>query len=211
MTTAARFYLLPLLMLISSCAVRATPVPMLDVPSLTETSDLVIVGSVSSTQDSGPTNIDFQGKSVDARKMVCRVRVDGVLKGHYGDEQLSFTYLLPDSPIGYATVTPSSYSIIFLRSTDNGFALVSPYYVSLPAVPGAVGTNGGALENIVLILQAVVQGTQSSAESKQTALFALSTIPSAKSTDALELGLQQSTTELSSRAPECCFLPVAEG
>jgi HEAT repeat protein len=188
----------------SSFAVRATPVPTLDVPRLTETSDLVIVGAVLSSQDSGPTAVDFQGTSVDARKMVCRVRVDLVLKGHYGTGQLLFTYLLPDSPIGYESVTVSSYSIIFLKSTDNGYAVVSPYYVSLPAVPGAVATNRRTVDNIVQILQGVVQGTQVGENSKQTALFALSTVPSAQSTEALELGLQQS--DLGVRLNAAAFL-----
>ena len=173
----------------------SVPVPVLDVPSLTQQSELVVVGKVESVRDLGPTTADIQGRSVAAHIIVCQMDVSGVLKG-VASSKLSIRYVLPDEPVGYGSVAASSYQIVFLRKDDGEYAFANPYHASLPAVPGTLVEAGDVLSNITRQLGAVVQSTATLSDQKQLALYALSTIRTPQSTTLLREALKQKDSAL---------------
>lgn len=167
------------------------PVPSLDVPSVVEQSDVVVVGTVRSAQDAGPTSVGYGGKSLAAHLIRSEMEVDGVLKGDVDGRKLSFQFVMTDQPVGYATVTAPSYRIVFLRKGNAGWSFASPYHASLPAVPGTqAGEVRDPLASVAIQLGAVVESTESSSDEKQMALFALSTIHMPQATKMIQEGLK---------------------
>ena len=170
---------------------NGVPVPSLDVPSLVQRSDLVVVGTVRSAQDAGPTIVDHGGKPLAARLVRCEMDVDGVVKGEPGGRKLSFQFPMTDQFMGYATVIAPSYRIIFLRKAAAGWSFANPYHASLPAMPGAhAGGEGDALARVAIQLGAVVNSTAAASDQKQMALFALSTIRAPDATRMIQAGLR---------------------
>ena len=170
---------------------NTVPIPILNVPALTDASNLIVVGNVLSTRDGGPTSVGFSGGSMPAARLVlCEVEVDAVLKGALGGRRISFQYASPNEPIGYAGIG-LGYQILFLKKSNSEYSLTSPYHPSLPAVAGTTAESGDELAKIAAILGSVLQSLSESLGQKQTALYALSTIHTSGSTDILRKALGQ--------------------
>jgi len=174
---------------------KAIPVPILDVPALVAGSDLVVTGKVTSIREDGTTVVNRVGDAVPARFAVCEVEVDKILKGTIEGTTILFRYVLPSEPIGYASVV-LGYQILFLKKRNSEYSLTSPYYASLPSVPGPAAVSGDALRQVTALLGALLESPSVPAGQKQTALHALSTIPTSASTELLRKTLSEANTAL---------------
>ena len=182
---------LALLLVLDGGIANAVPVPILDVPALAAESDLIVVGNVKSIRDGGATSVSISGGgSVPARLVLCEIEVDSVQKGTIDGRRISFRYVLPGEPIGYASVV-EGYQMLFLKKVNSEYALASPYHAALPAVPGTGDGGGDYLARIAVHLGAVLQSPAASLGQKQIVLYALSTIRTPESTGLLREGLEQ--------------------
>lgn len=209
--------LLTALLLFSAAISYCVPVPLLDVPSLSEASDLIIAGEVVETKYGPTTTIDISSRLVQGRYVTCIVNIHDVLKGSVDGHSISLKYFLPDEPIGYESVQMGN-RLVFLKKSVSQYSPTSPYYPSLPATAGVHAKTDNVLSGIAIELSAVLQSPTSSYADKQRALFALGTITTARSTDLLKqaLSLQDGALRLNAaglllQRNELAGLPLAEG
>jgi hypothetical protein len=179
-----------ILLLLFGTGGNATPIPILNVPSLVIGSDLIVVGNVVSLRDGGTTSVRFVGGSVLGRLVLCDVDVDDVLKGTTEGRRISFRYASPNEPIGYAGVA-LGYQILFLKKANSEYSVASPYHPSLPAVSASGAHEGDELVKIAALLGSVLQSVPAPLGEKQVALYALSTIHTTGSTELLRGALEQ--------------------
>ncbi len=165
----------------------ATPIPALNVPRITEAAKLIVVGYVGTFHESGTTEVTIEGDgAIPARIMTAEIQVVSVIKGTLPAVQVPrFQLLLPQRPIGFGTVPPQTYRMLFLREDDEGrLTAASPYYPSLPGVPGEI-EGGAPLDSVVRELAAVTSGGSTTREWKLEAIHALGTIDTESATAAL--------------------------
>jgi len=86
--------------------------------------------------------------------------------------------------------------MLFLKKSGHGYALVSPYYPSLPALRGVKAGAGDVLSKIVFHLGAVVESESTRQGQRHDALFALGTIRNSESTALLRRALEEKDDDL---------------
>jgi len=168
-------------------------IPALDLDKLTEEASLIAVGEITLLQEEGTTTLLLEDHSVPARAMVAELRVDQVLKGsgNTSSSFLRFHFAVPKDSSGWVRVRPLDYRIFFLKESSDGLTLVSPYYPSLPAVPGREPPEGIPIERVVDQLEAVLVSATTPLEQKQEAVFALSRTKAVAGTRALRKNAEQ--------------------
>src|SRR5207248_5523586 len=83
-----------------------------------------------------------------------------VLNGHHAGPEFNFGFIRVVSPsgsMGYHEVYASSYRVVFLKLSDRGYEPASPFYPSVPAVPGVQVQKGTVLDNVIARVAAVLE------------------------------------------------------
>jgi hypothetical protein len=160
---------------VSAGLAQAAPLPLLDVPAMTEVSELVVVGRV------GAVRIR---RGTAQATLMFTVKVDRVLKGTSGG--VVAVRLAAD---GSAGVSDSQYGIFFLRRAAGGaYQPTDPGYPALVAVPDSTaGAAGDPLTDVAHELAQVLTARAASDTSQRfaEASEALQTIPYATAGAAL--------------------------
>jgi HEAT repeat protein len=163
------------------CA-KARPVPSLSIKRLVDPADLIIAGKVERVQQTGTGSIELNGVDYTRLDFQAEMRVDETIKGGPAPVSFTFSYSTPgvDSVgnVAEGGLAPNTYRVVFLKKTATGYVFVSPYYPSIPAASKSCGPNwevqlgGGAYRKVLQRLLDLLC-TDSTAEEKQSALFAL--------------------------------------
>jgi hypothetical protein len=171
---------------LAAFAVRSMVVPGLDLDALTAESSLIITGEVTSVHETGRSKVAFNDFELDVRVETGTIQVDHVLKGNPPLDGVKFQAYLTDSPIGWASIIAHRYSVFFLKTDTSGnFQFTSPYYPSIPTVPGAAMTGTRTIDGVTSSIKAVLSSSQATSNQKTTTIFILSRSKSAGATAAL--------------------------
>lgn len=113
-------------------AVTAVRIPRFSISELVEMSDVIVVGEVSRPEPIDQvTNIEYEGRLLQARRYLAEVQVVRHLKGVV-PARVQVEFRLPEAFVGYRSIG-SGLRILFLRCRDNSCEVTNPYY---PSVPG---------------------------------------------------------------------------
>ncbi|HXE90323.1 MAG TPA: HEAT repeat domain-containing protein [Terriglobales bacterium] len=169
----------------ATAVVHATPVPPLNLAELCERSDLIVVGRIEVVQQLGESQMEVRGSYVQVTRMQAEMMVDYVLKGQMNPGRVSFQFVLPQpESLGYRGV-PSSYRIVFLRSTGADWQVADPFYPSFPATPHAATKDAGVFANVVGELAAALGAVDASKDDQVTLIWVLGTVQTPAATRAL--------------------------
>jgi hypothetical protein len=172
---------------ISAATAFAVPVPVIDLSTVAEQSNLIVAGRIANSETVGNQSVVFGGETVAARLMRVTVLVDRTLKGTTPGRLLSFEYVLPNQFIGYRSIVPGQYRIMFLVTADSGgFRLTSPFAPSVIAVPETNLPRRSVVSDLAYELYSVVSTEGATLEEKQEAIFSLQNLKGQDSTDAAE-------------------------
>ena len=169
-------------------SLSAVPVPPLDVPNLTDSAELIVVGRVAHVWETSRSDMEVRGTIMPVQAIRADMQVDRVLKGTLNILPLTIEFLMPISPggsMGYHGILQSTYRVVFLKHGDHGYEFASPYYPSLVAVPGVSMHGETPLDAIVTELSAVLKASLSSPDEKREAVLALGTIRTSSASEAL--------------------------
>lgn len=175
---------------------RATIVHPLDVPSLVESSDVIVSGRVISVNPLGPGNIQLPGGQISGQKFLATIAVDETLKGAIETNNLSVEFVLPDAPAAVRGIPQNRYGIFFLQRVASSFKAADPTYPFLPATPGAHPTTGSPLDRVITKLGDTVTDSNATEAETTAALAALATIPGNAATDVLRQALEATSGTL---------------
>jgi hypothetical protein len=175
----------------------ATIVPALDLDQLTQASDLIVVGKVASLRQIGITNLPLDSHQVTSRIEKGVISIDRVLKGEVRGGEVSIQFYIPETDIGWPSVTLDSYGIYFLNLRDDGmFVFANPYYPFTIAALGISSTGANAIDRVVAEISAVLSSPRSTSEQRLNALYLLSRSRSPASTASLSSLLNSSEQAL---------------
>lgn len=177
--------------LLDAGAAGATPTPALNLPELTSTADLIAAGQVVAVSEEGRASINTQGRPVPARRMVATLRAFRVLKGPAGANTVSFVFLVPDVPLGYAGVGAPQFGLFFLRGGPQGYEVLNPYHPFVVASPDApVAAEGSDLERVLAEVAHVLNSPQASPDERVRAVSILEGVESPAAEAALKRAAQ---------------------
>lgn len=156
-------YLL-LALVVTGCLVsmNSTPMRSVDVAGLTSGADLIVVGKVTAVVQQESAVVDLPGGSVPATRFRASLRSDRVLKGDLNARDVSFSFLLPDAPVGFQGVAVGQYGVFFLKASRDAWEFVDPAHPALPAVPNVQLPPGTSLDQVTVILGQVLVSAQAS-------------------------------------------------
>jgi hypothetical protein len=175
--------------LIVSSAV-AVGVSALDLDTLTHDSDLIVVGQVMSVHKVDTTHVTVFSQEYRAQVLAGLVHVDRILKGAVPSQTVSFRFYVPETFVGWQSVTPNTYAALFFKSGVNGeLEFTNPYYPSVPALPGSSTSGATAIDQVLETLQAVIYAPNGTLNQKMTALQVMSYSKSGTSTALLRSAL----------------------
>jgi hypothetical protein len=166
----------------SSSVSTADVVPTLSTKSLVDRADLIVVGKIERVQENGTGNITFSGVNYASQDYAADISVDETVKGDPVPRRFVFTFSVPSADewgnVARGSLLPSTYRVIFLNKTAAGYRFTSPYSPSIPASPKPCGPDwqvqlGEDAYHKVLQRLLNLLCTDSSSESKQSALFVL--------------------------------------
>ncbi|MCA1568135.1 MAG: HEAT repeat domain-containing protein [Acidobacteria bacterium] len=166
--------------LLCTDAASAAPIPALNLPELTKKADLIVAGQVIAVQEEGRVSINTQGRPVPARRMNATLRTFRVLKGPSGTAIISFVFLDPEVPLGYAGVAAPQFGLFFLRAApQQGYEVLNPYHPFVVASPDAPTTSeGGALERVIAEVAHVLNSPLTPLEERKRAVGILAGVES---------------------------------
>jgi HEAT repeats len=148
--------------LFATPGLNSTVVRTLDVASLTNQADLIVVGEAISVVDHGPTTIDFGGGPLAATDFIMDLRADQVIKGAPHGQTLTVDFTVPQTPVGIQGVISGQYGMFFLSTAGSRFRFTDPMYPSLPAFPIVKVSPGSALNQVTSVLGQVLESTSAS-------------------------------------------------
>jgi hypothetical protein len=172
------------------------PIPSLNVPELAQQADLIVVGQITSVTPKEFHTAEIAGQTVRVQTMHGEMHVDQTLKGSINSSRVEFIFELPDAPVGYKSISPSSYRIAFLNKTQSGYSLTSAYYPTLCAVPGVRANGTDILANLSRQLDGVLERAGSNYQEKREALNALKTLKTPIANAALKRALEDKALDL---------------
>lgn len=132
-TPISRFVLVSLL-LVSSTAWAGIIAP-LRLAELVGSSDLIVIASVATIDNTGDVSLTINGITVPATTHVARLVIDHTLKGPSDPTTVECSFVMPRVPIGYGLLTGGAYRLVFLKQDAGRWVFTNPSYPSLPAVP----------------------------------------------------------------------------
>ena len=114
----------------------AVPVPPLDLRTLVESSDLVILGTVNSVVEREQTTVVTSAGQMPGRVMSGLIADGQALKGSAESSPFEIQFVLPDAYIGYRSISEGTKQLLFLKKRAGQYEPTNPYYPSLVAVSG---------------------------------------------------------------------------
>jgi hypothetical protein len=197
----------PLLAVIFVATQRGKPtiVPRLDLKSLTESADAVVVGRVDQVVPQGTCTAHTTYGDFAAHQMRATLRVERLLKGSAFGPFADFTFCLPEEMIGYWPVGRDVFGVFFLHGSGHGYTILDPYHPYVVAVPGAVVTGGNAFEEVVGELAAVLESPDASRDYKKLAVLSLGRTPGPEARSALLKGAIEKDDEVRFRSMAALF------
>jgi hypothetical protein len=179
---------------------HATIVHSLDIAALVETSDLILVGRVTSIDNRGTVTIDMPAGPALAKSFWANLEADQALKGNPESRNVYFEFFIPEAPSAYRAILQGQYGIFFLRRTaDSKFGVCDPSYPVLPAVPTSQSSEGSVLDRVTTILRQVLESNDATDQEKLSALDALSILRTKFATVMLQQVLKNSSGDLQLR------------
>jgi hypothetical protein len=150
---------------------RAVGVSALDLDALTADSDVIVVGPVISVHEVGATRVTVFSQEYPARTLTGMVHVDRVLKGALPSDFVSFRFYVPETFVGWQSVTANTYAAFFLKTGANGdLEFANPYYPSVPALPGTTVKGSTTIDQVLETVQAVITAPHGTLNQRMTAL-----------------------------------------
>lgn len=193
--------LISVLLFLNESTAIAIPVRSLNLPTLTRNADLIVVGQIVGVHEVGRTNINVNEQTVPARLMSVTVRVDRTIKGSLPRSAVSFTYLIPSTPVGFGSIAPTQYGMFFLRRESvRSYAVLDPYYPFVTAIPDGSVVKGSDLERVAAEVINVLASPSVSPDLRREALSVLESVVTEKVTAALHRTARESDTVLSLEA-----------
>jgi hypothetical protein len=169
-----------------------------DVAGLVESSNLIVVGRVTSINKGGIVTVGLPGGAqVSARSFLAALRVDSVLKGNPEETQLTFEFVIPELPSGgFQAVPDGQYGIFFLRGKHSGYKPTDRTYPFLPAVRNFEPPPGSALDRVTSVLGHVLTAPQVPDSDRLRALEALRSVRTDLATQALRQAMSASAGDM---------------
>jgi hypothetical protein len=184
--------LLSLLTLVEPSATEAALVPNLDLDSLCNHADLIVVGVVANVRREGEATVNGQAQSMEVPSMSAELNVQRVLKGKVASTKLSFTFLLHPPPAG--VIVRGQFGIFFFREAKSGIEILDRYHPYVVAAPGAPMTVGTYLDQVTAELAYATALAGTPPQAKREAVEALRTLPTPAATLALRTAAQDGDT-----------------
>lgn len=183
--------LLFMIVLLAESPASAIPIPSLDLPELTNSAALIVVGQVTGVSEDGTASVEVGGQSVPARRMLVRLHVFRVLKGRADASDITFGFVIPDAPSGYAVVVANQFGMFFLRPSKRQILEVAnPYHPSVVAARDAPAVAGEPFEQVVAELAYAMTAPQTSNDERVRAVNILATALTPSVTSALKQAAQ---------------------
>jgi hypothetical protein len=171
LTVLVRVVAVLLLVVLSATSGSGVGVPPLDLEKLLESSDLVVVGRVLSVSASGPAMAQVRGYTMLAQTITASLEVRYTLKGA-PHNQVSFSYILPSTFVGYRGVPVGKNRVIFLKSGPDGYVLANPFYPSLPATMTLMPTGGPLFDEVLSQVAKVITTPDAPRDDRREAIRA---------------------------------------
>jgi hypothetical protein len=173
----------------------AAPIQAFDLRSLAMGADVIVIGTVVSIADNGPTLIPTSVGAMPARRMVADVIIDNVVWGQ-DTSSIRFAFASPQGRIGYEPIVENRYRLFFLKRVDTEYQLVDPYHASVAAVPGTHLTLGNPLDRVLEALCHVLRSRNSSIDVKREAISQLRDMRQSFVVTSLRSGLKDDTRDV---------------
>ena len=155
------------LVLLMAADLKADPIPALNLTLLTQKSDQIVVGQVTSTWEIERTTADLQGRPVPAIRMGAQLRAEGTLKGEPVQSFIMFEFLVGDSA-PYRGVSAKQYGMFFLRLTSQQrYVVTDPYYPFIIASSQHMVSEGSVIDRVLGEVVQVLKQSGSPAERSQ--------------------------------------------
>lgn len=165
------------------------PGRILDRTSLVAESDVIVAGTVVPSSGAGKTSLAVGDQEIPASILDLEIHVDDVIKGT-AKRDLSVALILPAVGIGYKDIPVGIRRTIFLKNSDAGFVVTSPYYPSLPAGSDIRESGVSPFDYVLTSITAVVKPNSGASPSdQQIAIMALRSVKSPAATAGLEVAL----------------------
>jgi hypothetical protein len=184
------FFLMSALILMRPPTTRAVLVPNLDLESLCNRADLIVVGVVADVRQQNETTIKGQPQSLNGPAMIAELNVRRVLKGQLADPKISFKFILPAAPAGI--ILRGQYGIFFFREAKAGIEILDRYHPYVVAAPSALVTTGTCLDQVTAELGHAATSEGAPPRTRREAVEALRTISTPAATLALRSAAQDS-------------------
>jgi hypothetical protein len=173
---------------------NGTIVHSLDVAALVESSDLIVVGQVSTIRDQGTTHSETPHDSRLEKRLLAVLSTEKTLKGTATSSDLTFEFTLPEAPGGAQEIRPGQYGIFFLRHNSAGLGLADRDYPRLPALPGFRVPDEPPLDSVIAELAEVLTYPNSTKSERSTALEGLGSVRTKLATEIMERALETSSS-----------------
>lgn len=144
--------------------------------------DLIVVGKIERVQENGAGNITVGGVNYPSQEYAADISVDETVKGDAVPHRFAFTFSVPSADewgnVAGSSLLPNTCRAIFLNKTAAGYRFTSRYSPSIPASPISCGPDwqvelGEDAYHRALQRTLNLLCSESSSESKQSALFVL--------------------------------------
>jgi len=177
---------------------RAAIVHVMDVAGLVESSNLIVVGRVTSINKGGTVAVQLPGGAqVSARSFFAALRVNYTLKGNPEETQLTFEFVIPELPSGgFQAVPNGQYGIFFLRGNEASYKPADKNYPFLPAVRNFEPPPGSALDRVTRVLAHVLTAPAAEPSDRLRALEALRSLRNDFASRILHLAMRASTGDM---------------
>jgi hypothetical protein len=149
-----------LAVLLASTLIKSTVIQTLDVASLTNQADIIVIGQILSVTDRGPTTLDLGGRPIPATAFEAALQVDHLLKGSPHTQNLFVDFDVPQMPIGFQSVVPGQYGLFFLAALQNQLRFADPMRPSLPATRNVKLPSGAVQDQVTVALGQVLTAPQ---------------------------------------------------
>lgn len=175
----------------------AIPSRPLDLASLTEHADVIVIGKITSVVERSSGTLDLPSGPVPATQFQASLLVDRVLKGTYSSQTMNIQFLLPEAPMGIQGARAGQYGIFFLQTDQGNFKFSDLMHPYLPSGSAALlPQTGSPLDLISIALGAVLTSPQSSLSDQIQALHALARSKTLVSANVLAEALKNTTGDL---------------
>ena len=170
------------------------PGPLLDLASLTQQADLIVVGQIVSVRDAGRKVVIAPGRGSEGQRITAAMNVTRTLKGPRRIGLLEFETFAPAAESGYAILRPKQFGMFFLRNGSGTYAVLNPYYPFIIAPHQAHISGGGDLDRVVDEVAYVLADRASSDEDRRKAVYVLESARIESATKALRLAAHDADT-----------------